>query len=119
MLPEVLHAAIQFRDNLAGDWDFGWMLLQIVPQFGDENQFLGRREPLHFWKLLKNHAAIITTAGASAGRKAQGAASAFAFGTVLLERERTQVIQIQHSKMVALDHNAGTLTGVKNKAFRM
>src|SRR6266487_1965439 len=55
MLPEVLHPAIQFREDLSRNRHLRGICLQIVPQFRDEDQLLGRRKPLHFWKLVENH----------------------------------------------------------------
>lgn len=60
VIAEVLHATIQFGNDFAGDRNFRRVLLQIVPQFGDEEEFLLGRKASNFREAVQDHKIILT-----------------------------------------------------------
>jgi hypothetical protein len=55
MTRKMLHPPIQFLDDFGRYGKLRRVRLKVVLQFCYERQLLGRQEPPHFWKPLKNH----------------------------------------------------------------
>jgi hypothetical protein len=51
----VRHATVKFVDDLARNWNLIGVGFELIPQLGNELEFLRRGEPLHFREFLKNH----------------------------------------------------------------